>query len=170
MNFIHPPLLGTLLNQEFIGPAFKGAIKFKEGLISLAVQRKANAQDDVQNNLSLFLIQKPSQLDEFRSIVDGKVGGNEIYMANPCHMISPGKMISFIYTYGWSANLDIAKYFHIFLNLPAEHKYLRVTYLGNKEMYAYDRFLMGTHNSLVMSGRIGLYFIWLTLNSSPIFT
>ena len=75
MNFVHPPLPGIIPNQELIDQAPKEAIKSTEGNISLAVLRKATDQDDVQNNIPLFIIPKPSQPDTFRSISDGKEGG-----------------------------------------------------------------------------------------------
>ena len=129
-------------------------------MVSLGVFREAQPSDNIANNFPLFLVPKPGQPDEFLCIADGKTGGqNNACVADPCQMTSPDHILPLLYNGGWSATLDISKYFHMFPTKREEKAYFGLIHPGTGQMYVYDGFPMGTQNSPGASGRFGAAFI-----------
>ena len=75
MKFIHPPTPGLVPNQELKGVSLEVAIQFTDDLISLGVLRKATPLDQVVSKFPLFMITKPSQQQNIRTIADGRTEG-----------------------------------------------------------------------------------------------
>ena len=171
MNFMETPTPSQVPNQDLKGPALKAAVQFVDELISLKVLCKPPPSVPVDNNFPLFLVAKPGQPGQFRTIADGKSGGqNEVCVADPCLMTNPDHILPYLYTKGFSATLDISKYFHMFLTKPEEHRYMGLKHPGTGEIYVYQTFPMGTRNSPGASGRFGAAFLRIIMETSDLFS
>ena len=171
MNFMEAPTPSRVPNQELKGPALKAAIQFVDGLISLKVLCLPPPSVTVLNYFPLFLVPKPMQPNQFRTIADGKSGGqNEVCVGDPCLMTSPDYILSYLYTNGFSATLDLSKYFHMFLTKPEEHQYMGLDHPGTGTTYVYKTFPMGTRNSPGASGRFGAAFLCTIVDTSELFS
>jgi hypothetical protein len=82
-------------------------------------------------------------------------GQNEVAGADPVHMTSPADILLRLYSGGYSATLDIAKYFHMFPTIEAEHKYLGCLHPETGEMLCYSTLPMDSGNSPGASNCLG---------------
>ena len=170
MNFMAVPTPGISENQDMDGPTLEAAIKFVDELISLRVLCIPPPSTIILNTFPLFLVIKPHQIGQYRTIADGKQGGqNNSCVADPCHMTSPDHILPYLYKGGHSATLDLSKYFHMFLTLEEEHKYMGLTHPGTGQVYIYRTLPMGTRNSPGASGRFGAAFIRMVLDNTDLF-
>ena len=170
MNFMEVPTPGLIPNQVLKGPELDAAIKFVDELISLQVLILPPPSVTVLNYFPLFLVPKPGQPGQFRTIADGKAGGqNEVCVADPCLMTSPEYILAYLYTNGFSATLDLSKYFHMFLTRVNEQKYMGLQHPGTDATYVYNTFPMGTRNSPGASGRFGAAFLRTVMDTSELF-
>ena len=159
MNFMDTPDPGLVPNQDLKGEELNEAIKFVDELIDLKVLQPPPALLKMLNNFPLFLVPKPGQPGQFRTIADGKAGGqNKVCVADPCHMTSPDHILPYLYPGGFSATLDLSKYFHMFLTHPKEHQYLGLIHPETLDQFVYKTLPMGTRNSPGASGRFGAAF------------
>ena len=125
MNFMDIPQPGIVPNQDLKGKELDEAINLVNELIDLNVLQPPPSLLKILNNFPLFLVPKPGQPGQFRTIADGKTGGqNKVCVADPCHMTSPDHILPYLYPGGFSATLDVTIYFHTFLTRPDEHQYL----------------------------------------------
>ena len=169
MNFMAVPAPGKIPNSKLDSGALAAAILFVDELISLKVL-VPSPPDLVLNTFPLFLVIKPHQIGQYRTIADGKAGGqNDVCIADPCHMTSPDHILPYLYKGGSSATLDLSKYFHMFLTRPDEHKYMGITHPGTGETYVYRTLPMGTRNSPGASGRFGASLVRLIVETSDLF-
>ena len=123
MSFMVTTTPGIIANQYLEGPALEAAIKFVDELISLHVLGPPPPGVSVVNKFPWFLVIKPNQPVQYRTIADVKQGGqNDVCVADPCHMTSPDHILLHLYKGGFSATLDLSKYFHMFLTKCDEHK------------------------------------------------
>ena len=170
MNFMEAPTPRKVPNQDLKGPALKAAIQFVDELISLKVLCLPPPSAKIFNYFPLFLVPKPGQPGQFRTIADGKSGGqNEVCVADPCLMTNPDYILSYLYTNGFSATLDLSKYFHMFLTKASEHQYMGLEHPKIGTTYIYKTFPMGTRNSPGASGRFGAAFLRTVIDSSDLF-
>ena len=170
MNFMENPQPGMVSNQDLKGEELKEAVKFVDELIALRVLQPPPTLLKILNNFPLFLVPKPGQPGQFRTIADGKAGGqNKVCVADPCHMTSPDHILPYLYPGGFSATLDLSKYFHMFLTHPEEYQHLGLLHPKNLEPLVYRTLPMGTRNSPGASGRFGAAFIRLVMDSSELF-
>ena len=170
MNFMDVPTPGLVPNQDLKPEELKEAINFVDELIELHVLLPPPPLLKILNNFPLFLVPKPGQPGQFRTIADGKTGGqNKVCVADPCHMTSPDHILPFLYPGGFSATLDLSKYFHMFLTHPDEHKFLGLLHPKTLEALVYGTLPMGTRNSPGASGRFGAAFIRLVMDTSELF-
>ena len=170
MNFMDIPTPGIVANQELNGPALEVASKFVDELISVKVLRPPSPGVKVVNTFPLFLVSKPHQPGQYCTIADGKQGGqNDVCVADPCHMTSPDHIFPHLYTGGYSATLDLSKFFHMFLTRQDEHQYMGLIHPKTCETYVYGTLPMGTRNSPGASGRFGAAFVRMILETSNLF-
>jgi hypothetical protein len=171
MNFMKTPTSCLVPNQIMNADETMLASKFVDELIRLGVLKTASTfQIEIRNNFPLFLVPKPGQPGESRCIADGARGGqNEVCVPDPCFMTSPDHILPRLYRGGWSATLDMSKYFHLFLTAATEKQFLGLIHPKSGEKLFYDTFPMGTCNSPAASGRFGAAFIRLIIESSPLF-
>ena len=170
MNFLKTPLPGLVANAPMNPDELATAIKFVDELISLGVLEEEPYPGNVVNNCSLFLVPKPGQPGQYRCIADMKKGGqNQMVGADPVQMTVPGDILPRLYPNGFSATLDIAKFFHMFPTVEEERPYLGCVHPGTGRMYRYKTLPMGSGNSPGASGRYGATFRRLVEETLPAF-
>ena len=170
MNFMDIPTPCIVPNQDLKSPELDAAIHFVDELITLKVLTLSPPSVTAVNCFPLFLVPKPGQLGQFRTIADGKAGGqNDVCVADPCFMTSPDYILSYLYTNGFSASLDLSKYFHMFLTKADEHQYMGLHHPGTGTTYVYNTLPMGTRNSPGASGRFGAAFLRVVMDTSDLF-
>ena len=84
-------------------------------------------------------------------------------------MTSPDHILPCMYPGGYSATLDLSKYFHMFLTHPEKFKFLGLTHPGTGEPKVYGTLPMGTRNSPGASGKFGSAFIHVVIDTSTLF-
>ena len=82
--------------------------------------------------------------------------------------MSPDYILPYLYSGGFSASLDLSKYFHMFLTKPEEHKFMGLTHPGTRDTYVYRKLPMGTRSSPRASGRFSAAFIRKVMESSDL--
>ena len=116
MNFMTTPIPGISASQDMDGTTLDAAIKFVDELVSLKVICLPPSFDTIANTFPLFLVDKPHQINQYRTIADRKQEGqSDCCVADPCHITSPDHILPYLYKGGFSATLDLSKYFHMFL-------------------------------------------------------
>ena len=75
MKFMETPTPGITANQDLEGLALEAAIKFVDELIYLHILCPPPLGVSVVNIFPLFLVIKPNQPGQCRTIADGKQGG-----------------------------------------------------------------------------------------------
>jgi hypothetical protein len=167
MNFLEEPPKGLVDNSSMMAEQLETAIKFVDELIKLGVLRRP--QEPLQNNFPLFLVEKSTR-GQWRCIADGKSGGqNDVCSSDPVHLGTPEDVLPFLYTGGFSAVIDISKFFHMFLTVPSERKYMGLIHPKTGEHYCYCSCPMGTRNSPGASGRFGNAFMRMLVNGCGLF-
>ncbi len=171
MNFMKPPKPGLIQNQKMNPEELKVATAFVEELRQLGViERCADFDVELVNNFPLFLVPKPGQPGQWRCIANGKDGNqNEVCVGDPCMMTSPNHILPHLYEGGYSAILDMSKYFHMFNTVVGEWIYLGLLHPVTGEKYFYARLPMGTRNSPAGSGRLGACLLRHILDHCPFF-
>ena len=115
MDFMITPTPNISVNQDMDGATLDTASRFVDELIALKVLCLPPPSFTIVNTFPLFLVAKPHQINQYRTIADGKQGGqNDCCVADPCHMTSPDHILPYLYRGGFSATLDLSKYFHMF--------------------------------------------------------
>lgn len=167
MNFITAPTPGIVSNSPFTPMELETAKCFVDELISLKVL--VPAETPLLNNLPVFLVDKPDQPGQKRTIADGKAGGqNPVCSSDPVHFAVPKDILPYLYPGGWSGSVDCSKFFHMFIMLPSERPYLGILHPVTDEHYWYERLPMGTSNSPGVASRFGVSFLRL-VRRHPVF-
>ncbi len=98
------------------------AEEFVDELISLGVLKGVPHGDSLSTNCPLFLVTKPRQPDQYWCITNMKKGSqNAGCVGDPVQMTSPHQVIlPLLNEGGFSASLDLAKFFHMFLTIESE--------------------------------------------------
>ena len=170
MNFLEAPIPGLVQNAPMNPEELRTAIKFVDELIALGVLEEEPTPGNVVNNCPLFLVPKPGQPGQYRCIADMKKGGqNRVCAADPVQMTMPGDILPRLYRGGYSATLDIAKFFHMFPTVDSERPYMGCIHPGTGKMYRYKTLPMGSGNSPGASSRFGATFRRLVEETLPAF-
>jgi hypothetical protein len=170
MNFMSPPRPGIKQNARMNDQEKEITGKFVDELISLGVLEPESPPETTVNTCPLFLVPKSGQPGEYCCIADMKKGGqNEVVGSDPVHMTSPMDILPRLYTGGYSATLDIAKYFHMFPTIEAECQYLGCIPPTTGKMFRYKTLPMGAGNSPGGSARFGCVFIRMVVDTRPSF-
>ena len=99
MSFMDEPIPGRVQNSELEGPVLDAVVKFVDELISLRVLVPPLPSVTIINTFPMFLVIKPHQLRQFRTIADGKLGGqNDACVADPYRMTSTDHILPYLYT------------------------------------------------------------------------
>jgi hypothetical protein len=117
MNFLAEPPPGLVANSEMTEQQLETGAEFVDELIALGVLQIP--LEPLLNSFPLFLVEKVVQ-EQWRCIADGKSGGqNDVCSSDPVHLGSPDDILPFLYTGGFSAVIDISKFFHMFPTVPS---------------------------------------------------
>lgn len=171
MNFMEVPKPGFKPNQDMSPEKLEIACKFMDQLIELEVLIPCD-EHEISNNFPLFVVPKPKpeQHGEFRCIADGKKGTqNEYCVPDPVQMTSPDHILPRLYNGGYSAMLDLSKYFHMFKTLESEHRFMGVIHPKTGQFFKYARCPMGSRNSPGATGRCGFSLTRCIFENSDLF-
>jgi hypothetical protein len=167
MNFLQTPEPGLVDNSAMTDTQLDTACTFVDELIDLGVLEEP--AEPLQNSFPLFLVEK-SVNDEWRCIADGKSGGqNDCCSSDPVHLGTPDDILPYLYRGGFSAVIDISKFFHMFPTVPSERKYMGLVHPRTDKHFCYATCPMGTRNSPGASGRFGNAFIRMLQEGCPEF-
>ena len=75
MHFMDVPVPDRVINSQLEGPALTVTIKFVDEFTSLKVSIPPPSSVTAVNTFPPFLVVKPHQLGQFRTVADGKSGG-----------------------------------------------------------------------------------------------
>jgi hypothetical protein len=84
---------------------------------------------------------------------------NKSCAAYPVHMACPEDILPRMYPGGFSSVIDASKFFHMFLTVYEELKFMGLIHPDTGDHYCYTRFPMGSSNSPAVSGRFGAAFL-----------
>ena len=159
-NFLTTPESKLTPNAKMDGSGLAAAATFVEELISLGVVRDIQDGMTILSNAPLFVIQKEGQPGEWRVIADMLKGGqNEHIGADPCFMPRVNHILDEMYEGGYSAVVDLSKYFY---NLPTHEEdrpHLGLMHPITEVLYAYCGQPMGSGNAPSVGCKVGLAFI-----------
>ena len=123
----------------------------------------------VVNTLPMFIIQKPD--GDWRCIANAKDRGqNEVCSADPIHLHAPEDILPHLYHGGYSAIVDFSKYFYTFRTKEEERQFLGMIDPITEEKLVAQGLPMGATNSPGGSGRLGVAFVRMVLDTCPVFT
>mmetsp|Transcript_15716 Transcript_15716/g.22422 ORF Transcript_15716/g.22422 Transcript_15716/m.22422 type:complete len:338 (+) Transcript_15716:3717-4730(+) len=170
MNFLREPPSSIKPNAPMNESEKATAIKFVDELCALGVLEPEPYPGFVRNTCPLFLVPRPGQPGQYRCIADMKKGGqNACNGADPVQMTSPGDILPRLYQGGFSATLDIAKYFHMFPTVESERMFLGCIHPATDVMLQYVTLPMGAGNSPGASNRFGAVFLRLVTTTLSAF-
>jgi hypothetical protein len=138
----------------------KIAVAFVTELISLGVLALVPRGVLLLNACPLFLVDKPGHPDQWRCIADMKKGHQHQYFAaDLVHMTCPEDNPPRMYPGFFSTVIDASNFFHMFLNVKEERKFMGLIHPYTGDHYWYTRLPMGSSNSPAVSGRFGAAFL-----------
>jgi hypothetical protein len=160
MNFMETPVPVIEENGNMTEIQFKISVAFVTELISLGVIALVPHGVLLMNMCPLFLVVKPGHPEQWRCIADMKKGHqNQSCAADPVHVTFPEDILPRMYPGGFSSVIDASKFFHMFLTVDEERKFMGIIHPDTGYHYRYTRFSMGSSNYPVVSGRFGAAFL-----------
>ena len=160
MNFLEPPQPGLTPNSEMTDEQLVAAGEFVDELISLGVLQTPPQDRATLLNAPLFVIPKAGQPGEWRCIADMLRGGQNMCIGNdPTILPRANDILQGLYKGGYSAVVDMSKYFYQFRTRESERKWLGTIHPITGVMYEYHGLPMGSGNSPAIACRIGQGFL-----------
>jgi hypothetical protein len=112
------------------------------------------------NVFPLLLVAKPGQPDQWICISEmKKVHQHQSCAADPVHMTCPEDILPRMYPGVFSSVIDAYKFFHMFLTVNEERRFMDLIHPDTGYHYWYNRLPMGSSNSPSVSGRFGAAFL-----------
>jgi hypothetical protein len=160
MNFMETKVPVLEENGKMTDGQLTIAVTFVTELISLGVLALVPHGVLLMNVCPLFLVAKTVQPDQWRCIADMKKGNqNQSCAADPVHMDFPEGILPRMYPGCFSSVIDASQFFHMFLTVDEERKFIGTIHPDTGDHYWYIRFPMGSSNSPAVSGRFGAAFL-----------
>ena len=160
MNFLKEPPIGLTKNANMDPEQLVIAAEFADELLALGIIERAPLDDPILANCPLFIVIKPFQPGQWRSIADCKKGGQNTTMGpGPVYLPQAHIILQQLYSGGWSAVIDASKYFYNFPTVVSERKYLGLIHPLTGEHYRYAGLPMGASSSPSIAGRCGAGFL-----------
>jgi hypothetical protein len=160
MNFMETPVPVLEGNGKMTESQLTIAVTFVTELISLGVLDLVPHGVLLMNVCPLFFVARPGQPNQWRYIADmKKVHQNQSCAADPVHMTCPEDILPRIYPGGFSSVIDASKFFHMFLTVDDERKFMGLIHPYTGDHYWYTRLPMGSSNYPAVSGRFGAAFL-----------
>ncbi|CAJ1931340.1 unnamed protein product, partial [Cylindrotheca closterium] len=131
----------------------EAAVQFVDELVELGVLRSIDEGLTVLTNAPLFVVGKDGQPGQWRVIADMLRGGqNDCVGQDPVFMPRIAHIVDQMYTEGYSAVVDLSKFFY-------DRPYLGLLHPKTAELLTYYGLAMGAGNSPAIACRIGLAFV-----------
>ncbi|CAJ1936814.1 unnamed protein product [Cylindrotheca closterium] len=138
----------------------EAAVQFVDKLVELGVLRSTDEGLTVLANAPLFVVGKDGQPGQWRVIADMLRGGqndcvgqDRVFMPRIAHIVDQ------MYTEGYSAVVDLSKFFYNFPTHPEDRPYLGLLHPKTEELLSYYGLAMGAGNSPAIACQIGLAFL-----------
>jgi hypothetical protein len=160
MNFMETSVPVLEENGKMTESQLAIAVAFVTELISLGVLALVPHGVLLMNVFPFSLVSKPGQPDQWRCIADMKKGHqNKSCAADPVHMTCPEDILPRMYPGGFSSVIDASKFFHMFLTVDEESKFMGLILPDTGDHYWYTHLPMGSSNYPAVSGRFGAAFL-----------
>jgi hypothetical protein len=160
MNLMETPAPVLEENGEMTESQLTIAVAFVTELISLGVIALVSHGFLLMNVCPLFLVAKPGQPYQWRCIADMKKGNQQKSCeADPVHMTCPEDILPRMYPGGFSSVIDVSTFFHMFLTVDEERRFMGIIHLDTGDHYWYTPFTMGSSDSPAISSRFGAAFL-----------
>jgi len=136
------------------------AAEFVDELIKLGVVRDIDEGMEILTNAPLFVVPKEGQPGEWRVIADMLKGGQNAHIgSDPCFLPRVGHILEEMYTGGYSAVVDMSKYFYQFPTHSKDRRYLGLIHPVTGHVYAYFGLPIGSSSSPVRACQMGVSFV-----------
>lgn len=169
-NFLHTPEPGIHPNAPMDEEMELAAAAFVDELVSLGVVRKIDEGKEVLTSCPLFVVPKEGQEGQWRVIADMLRGGqNSCVGQDPCYLPRATHILDEMYPGGYSAVVDLSKYFYNFPTHPEDRPYLGLVHPLTDELYCYYGMPMGGGQSPSSACRYGLSFVRLLRERFAVF-
>jgi hypothetical protein len=120
MNFLRDPVPLIQSNSDMTDEQLATAEEFLQELVALGVLEEVDS-DFVLTNSPIFCLPKPGQPGQWRVLADIKKGSqNEAIGADPTVFPKTWYILEQLYAGGFSAVVDVSKYFYNFPTVPGE--------------------------------------------------
>jgi hypothetical protein len=155
MNFLRDPTPLIQPNSDMTEEQLDIAEEFLRELVDLGVLLEVD-DDYVKTNSPIFCLQKPGQPGQWRVLADMKKGlQNEAIGSDPTTFPKTSYILEQLYTGGFSAVVDLSKYFYNFPTVPEERCFLGVISSRTGKAHVWAGLPMGSGNSPSIAGRGG---------------
>ncbi|CAJ1968834.1 unnamed protein product [Cylindrotheca closterium] len=169
-NFLERPEPHIRPNAPMDEEMLEAAVQFVDELVELGVLRHIDEGLKVLTNAPLFVVGKDGQPGEWRVIADMLRGGqNDCVGQDPVFMPRIAHIVDQMYTGGFSAVVDLSKFFYNFPTHPEDRPYLGLLHPKTEELLTYYGLAMGAGNSPAIACRIGLAFVRLVKEKFDVF-
>jgi hypothetical protein len=159
-NFLQTPRHHIQPNAPMDPGMTEAAAAFVDELLSLGVVRDIEQGRTILSNAPLFVVPKEGQEGEWRVIADMLRGGqNECAGQDPVFMPRISHILDQMYTNGYSAVVDLSKFFYNFPTHADDRPYLGLLHPISGKLYCYYGLPMGAGNSPALACRFGLAFV-----------
>jgi hypothetical protein len=170
MNFLTPPPEMIHQNANMDEKQLKIGADFVDELVSLGVLRLPKDAQDIVLNAPLFVVTKPGEPGQCWCIADMLQGGqNQCVGSDPVYLPPAEHILDQMYTDGWSAVLNLSKYFYNFSTHPDDRPYLGTLHPILQILLEYWGLPMGSGNSPAVACRVGQGFMRLIREEFEIF-
>jgi hypothetical protein len=147
MNFLTTPPEMIHQNANMDEEQVEIAADFVEELVSLGVLRLPKDAQDIVLNAPFSVVTKPGQPGQWRCTADMLWGGqNQCVGSDPVYLPRAEHILDQMYTDGWSAVLDLSKYFYNFPTHPDDRPYLGTLHPISQILLEYWGLPMGSGN------------------------
>ena len=159
-HFLSEPPSVITPNADMDIEGLEAARIFVDELVNLGVLRDPEEGFDILANAPLFVLPKEGQPGEWRVLADMLRGGQNAHIgADPCFLPRVSHILEEMYSEGYSAVVDMSKYFYNFPTHPKDRKYLGLIHPVTGHTYAYFGLPMGSSSSPGHANRIGVSFV-----------
>lgn len=159
-NFLKEPPHRITPNAPMDAAMLEAAADFVDELMDLGVVGTVDAGLEVLCNAPMFVVPKPGQEGQWRVIADAFRGGqNSCVGQDPVFLPRLSHILDQMYTGGFSAVVDLSKFFYNFPTHPDDRPYMGVLHPITEVLYTYWGLSMGAGNSPALAGRFGLAFV-----------
>ena len=159
-NFLVPPPTTLTPNSDMSEAGLVAAGAFVDELLSLGAIRSTEDGMKMLANAPLFVVEKPGQPGQWRVIADMKEGGqNDCIGSDPVFLPRANHILEEMYTGGYSAVVDMSKYFYNIPTHPDDHPFLGLVHPITGALYTYFGLPMGSSSSPAFASRVGNSFL-----------